>query len=245
MSDPRDQQQESPPQPSPPSPSPLSPRQRPLPQALQPQSPPPAPPSNGSGKTPAELALEREGGEILPQEFRQDKLDYSQIKPIDGPQAAPAQPAAATEAPQQRVIDMRMGVLSPGSAPAPGVPVPPPPSPEQLAFQQTLKDTVNFEVSILNICYGAVKNFVAMNLRLEPLDSADIGKSMWGPGERTPLEVAQPQMTVEVYKSVRQSLREQEQQKPASERKSGPSLTDLAHAAADFVGRLARGNGSP
>lgn len=161
-------------------------------------------------ESPADRRLREEGGEIIPEGFspsgEPEKLDFDRIKPIV--EEIGHGPKHAQESPTARVIEVPGGVLSSAGAPPPGIKASSKPSPEQIAFQQHLDGLVNLEVNIFNTCYGAVRNFVQYRLASEPLDSAELGQSLFGPGQRTPLEQAEPHIAIEVYKAVRQNLRE-------------------------------------
>lgn len=188
---------------APPAEAPLLP-----PQQQPPQQSPPPPPKSPQELSPADKALAEEGGEIIPHELKREPIDFAQVKPVieTDPKAAP--PVANTSA-TQHVIDLTMKEL--GHKRLPGVLDAPPKSAAQLAFEQQLARLINLEVNILNICYGAVHNFVAANLQMQPQDSAELGQSMFGGGVRTPIEQAEPQMAVEVYREVRITMREEQQ----------------------------------
>jgi hypothetical protein len=154
--------------------------------------------------SPADRKLAEEGGELIPGELRADKLDFDKIKPIIE-QTPSAAPTAASDSPQKHVIDVttKDAPLPPGEKP------PAPPSAEEIAFKQGLSSVINFEMNVLNVCYGAVHNLVAMRLQMEPPDSAELGQSMFGAGVRTPIEIAEPHIALEVYRQVRQTMREE------------------------------------
>lgn len=176
------------------------------PQPIPGELPPPQLPHQQAELSPADKKLAEEGGEIIPGELKPETLNFDKIRPVveQNPQAAPP---AATESPKQRVIDLS----TPKDAPLPpGEKPPAPPSAEEIAFKQSLNAIVNLEMNVLNICYGAVHNLVAMRLQMEPPDSAELGQSMFGGGVRPPIEIAEPQMAVEVYRQVRESMRRQE-----------------------------------
>lgn len=169
------------------------------------QQPPPATEASPSRPpTPAEEALAREGGPIIPDDFVPPRADFESLRPVVE-RLAPA-PAAAPDGPTKHVVDLSRGVLH-GGAPPPGTPAELPPSPEQLAFEAALRGEVNFETNIFSAVYGAVRNMVAYWGQITPVDSAEAGQAMFGPGVRTPLEQAEPQIAVEVYRQVRENMR--------------------------------------
>lgn len=164
------------------------------------QTPPPPPDSSkkshssATGKTPADRALEAEGGAIIP--------DFNEVRPtVEGkPADAPA-----------HTVDLTAGVLSPGNVLPPGAVAADVPA-DVAQFQASVSSHVNAELNILNACYAMTRNFVAVQLRNQPPDSAELGESMFGPGKRTPLEMAEPEIALEVYRQVRLNMREEERQ---------------------------------
>jgi len=175
-----------------------------LPQA-PPQAPPPPPRSRE--RSPADLAIEAEGGEILPPEFGgPQSVDFKDLTPVVehlGPG-----PAAAKEGPGQRVIDVPGGVFTPGARP-PGMPEPPGKSKAQIELEEYLEQQINFECNVLDNCLTFVQNMVRARVRMTPLDSADVQQALWGAGARSPLETAEPQLALEVYKNVRRNMRDE------------------------------------
>ena len=191
-----------------PAPPSVAPPETPEPPASPvPQEPPP---SRGT-QTPADRALEAEGGEVLPEGFspqagEPQKLRLDELRPLVEVVGDP--PPEATDAPTKRVIEVQGG---PEAGPAPpGIEPPPEISDEQKAFMATLNASVNLETNVYNACYGAVHTLVGYLLQSQPQDSAELGASMFGGGQRTPLEMAEPQIALEVYRSVRQQMREDE-----------------------------------
>lgn len=109
---------------------------------------------------------------------------------------------------------MQTGVMHPGPAP-PGTPTPSSMSPEEQAYANRLDAHVNNELNVFNACYAATKNLVAHHVSISPLDSAEVGAAQWEAGKRTPLEQAEPQLAIEVFRQVRQSMREEEKNEMA------------------------------
>jgi hypothetical protein len=139
-------------------------------------------------------------------------LDFKTQKPVA---AAPA--AAPADRKPIEVQGVAGGARPDGTAggpkgqpPVPGVAPAVPPSAEEMAHIAALDANVNYEVNVYRLCYHAVHEMVLMRLREDPMDSADIGQGIWGAGKRTPLEKSEPRIAVEVYRQVRQSLREGE-----------------------------------
>lgn len=107
------------------------------------------------------------------------------------------------------------GVMSGEGPRPPGMAEPPQASAEQLAVLQRIDGEINFELNVLNMCYGATHNFVSTWQRSQPPDSAEIGEAMFGAGKRTPIELAEPEMALEVYRQVRANMRANESQAQA------------------------------
>lgn len=196
---PQPEQRPPPPPPPPPRPEPSAP-----PGPAEPPSEPPCPP----GKTPADLALEAEGGEIIPAEFSKGPppLDFASVRPIAAEAPKPAAGPRGIDASPPPIPVLGEA----GGPPVPGMAPPGPPSAEEVAFMARLTRHVNVEVNIFKVCLDAVHNYVQFRLRTEPPDSAEVGESMFGPGKRTPLENAVPEVAAEVYRQVRLSMREED-----------------------------------
>lgn len=173
------------------------------------QAPPQQPPS--PPLSPADRLLAAEGGPITPGAFVAEPIDYSKVTPLPDQNRAGA-PQEAAASPPPHVIDLTAKMGNP-TPPPPGTPEAQSKTADQIAFEERLSNHVNFEVNILNVCYGAVHNFVSMRSAMEPVDSADLGNSMFGPGNRTPIEHAVPQIAIEVYKEVRHALREDDKRR--------------------------------
>ena len=177
------------------------------PESPAPQEPPPA----QGEKTPADLALERDGGEIVPEGFSAKgepaPLDFDKLRPVVEEVGPP--PPEAPDSPAQHVIDVQQGSAKAGPAP-PGVEPLAPPSPEQQAFVDGLNASINLETNVYHACYGAVHNVVNYLIQSQPQDSAELGQSLFGAGVRSPLEQAEPQIAMEVYRQVRENMREDE-----------------------------------
>lgn len=159
---------------------------QPSPAPLPATAPPPS-----KGKTAADLAIEREGGEIVP--------SFNEVKPVAG---APPPAAAPT------TLDVSAGVLSTGASP-PGAAVGAPPGQDE--FMVRVSGHVNAELNVLHACYQLTKRFVTLQVQQSPADTADVGNPMMGPGQRSPIELAEPQIALEVYRQVRLNMREDEQ----------------------------------
>jgi hypothetical protein len=86
-------------------------------------------------------------------------------------------------------------------------PTPPPETPEQIAWKEALAARINVELNIYHACCTSIRNLVNSLLATMPQDSADIGEGQWGPGKRTPLENAEPEIALEVYRQVKAELR--------------------------------------
>ena len=95
-----------------------------------------------------------------------------------------------------------------------GPPTPPPPPPqsaEELQWKQRLASSINLELNIYHSCFMSVRKMTADIIASQPLDAADVGSSMEKP-TRSPLEIAEPQIAIEVYRQVRRNMREEERQ---------------------------------
>lgn len=152
--------------------------------------------SSDGGKTPADLALEKDGGEIIPDEFRPKPL------PLASPPGASAAP-----------VDV------PGAEQVSGdpAPKPPPESAEQIAWKGRLSGHINLELNVLNSCARSVRNLINQLVAEQPADSADIAEGQWGAGKRTPLEEKEPDIVLEVYRHVRRRMDEEERRKREDE----------------------------
>lgn len=120
-------------------------------------------------KTPADILLEREGGEIIPEEFLQT------VPPRD----QNAKPDTSYHKAQQ--------ILPPDFYEGP--------------VGKLLKE----EIQMFDSCYLAVKDMVAFRMRTDRLDAADFAQ--WEAGRRSPLEAAEPQIAIEVYRQIREEMR--------------------------------------
>lgn len=161
------------------------------------------------------MAIKAAGGEIVPAEWSgvPASLDFREILPV------PSQAPATT--PERAPIEVKgaAGKAEPrqGQPPVPGVQAPAPVSPEEQAHLRYLDRTVNYEVNVFRLCHHAVHEMVLLRVREEPPDVAEMGSGM-GPATRTPLELAEPQIAVEVYRQVRASMREAERPQPLADR---------------------------
>lgn len=184
-----------PPPPERPSPQPIPQMGRPLP-VKQPPLP------EETGRTPADLALEREGGEIIPEEFRPKapeppkSVDFSKVTPM------PVEPAPA--APREEIKVDKASPVQGNPAPEP-----PPKSPEQVQWETELAGRINVELNIYHSCFQSTRRMVNVLLASMPADSADIGEGQWTGGKRTPLENAEPEIALEVYRQVRREMRQE------------------------------------
>jgi len=163
-------------------------------------------------KSPADIALEADGGAISPGEMSKTPkpLTFEEMKPVVKEIAKGVTTDLLERKPIPKPVEAATGVLKQGTLP-PGGEKPPPPVPYyKLDFFGRVDAQVNFEVNVLNMCYTATHNFVQFQQDRNPLDSADIGQATWGAGTRSPIEQAEPQMAVEVYRQVRLNLREEE-----------------------------------
>ena len=151
--------------------------------------------------TPAERKLAEEGGPIAPGLPERESLDFKDGAPTiqkNGPPIPASSPA----------IDASRGVLSAGTNAPPGYKAQKK-SPEQIAFEASLGYSINYELWVFNSCLMSVKNMVREVLSTEPPDAAEFGQ--FSAGKRTPLEIAEPYIAIEVYRQVRRQLREEEE----------------------------------
>jgi len=74
------------------------------------------------------------------------------------------------------------------------------------------------EANIFSLCYDAAKQVVIHQAASEMRDAVTIGEAMFQPGIRTPLETAVPQIAIEIYKNVRQEMRDQKKPKPGKKK---------------------------
>jgi hypothetical protein len=130
------------------------------------------------------------GGEIVPEEFQAKPLPISE---------APAAPREATEVPGGRELK---------GNPAP---TPPPETAEQAEFREQLAQKINLELNIYNNCFLSVRNMVNRIVATTPMDAADLGEAQWSAGRRSPIEAAEPEIALEVYRQVRRNMREEEE----------------------------------
>jgi hypothetical protein len=187
--------------PPPPPQLPEIPKQgRPLPVLAQRETPPstqgqaetglPQVPSN-SEPTPADKALAAMGGDIVPPEF--------QAKPL---------PVADNPAAKKDTVEV------PGGREIQGNPAPPPPveTEEQKAWREQLAGLINVELNIYNNCFRSVRNMVNQIVASTPMDAADLGEAQWSAGKRSPIEQAEPEIALEVYRQVRLEMRASEKE---------------------------------
>ena len=73
------------------------------------------------------------------------------------------------------------------------------------------------EANIFSLCYEAAKDVVSHHQADEMRDAVSIGESIFAPGSRTPLEASVPQIAIEIYRNVRQEMRDRK--KPAGRSK--------------------------
>lgn len=147
-------------------------------------------------ESPADKALAEQGGEIIPEEF-----------------GGKALPVATAPTAQPREIDVPNAREVKGAA----APELPPESPEQLRWKENLARLINLELNVYNSCFESTRRMVNILLASMPADSADIGEGQWGPGKRTPLELAEPEIALEVYRQVRGNMHEQERREREDE----------------------------
>jgi hypothetical protein len=178
----------------------------------------PAPPDPATGPTPADKALEDQGGEIIPEEFRAKSLPV-----VENP---------ATSRKDIDVPDARQLNEDPA-------PLPPPDSPAQVAWKQNLAGLINVELNIFNACARSVRNLVNSLIAELPVDSADIGEGQFSGGKRQPLEVQEPIIALEVYKQVRRNMRDEEKRQEESELEALRALVSRA-LGPDYKRRLRR-----
>lgn len=149
------------------------------------ESRPPLLPENG--ETPADQALAAAGGEIIPSLFGGKPLPVEKPKPASAP----------IDAPDASVVE--------GEA----APKPPPETAEQKAWRENLAGIINVELNIYHSCFKSVRNMVNLIVATTPQDSADLGEANWSAGKRSPIEQAEPEIALEVYRQVRQNMREE------------------------------------
>lgn len=112
--------------------------------------------------------------------------------------------------PKSVVIKVEEGAVSTGKAPPPGSEKAAPRSPEQIARDHRLLDAINMELGIFDSVLNSVKRMIRTQVSRDPLDSAEIGQGLFGPGVRTPLEQSEPYIAIEVYRQVRRNIREED-----------------------------------
>jgi hypothetical protein len=177
--------------------------------------------------------MEREGGEVIPDWTAPAKEDmappaekpaptFDELKP----QPAPAgTPAPAAPAPKPVVMDgaRPVAVLGEGGPLPPGMSPAPQQSPEEAALLQQIDREINFELNVLNMCYGATRNLISRLKAGQPPDIAEFNQ--FTSEKRTPLELAEPQIALDVYRQVRESLRHAERARaPAAAPKDALSV---------------------
>ena len=172
----------------------------PIPQPAAKTDPQPSKlPENGAAAKP-------EPEEIVPAEWKPPPpVDFAEILP-KATEPAPS-PASARAPIELRGVDHSPAAGGPGAT-VPGVKPPVPPSPAEQAHILYLDRAINYEVNVYRLCFHAVHEAVLLRLHETPPDSADF--DMWGPGKRSPLEIAEPHIAIEVYRQVRESARADE-----------------------------------
>lgn len=157
--------------------------------------------------SPAEKRLREEGGVIMPgpEEFTSTG---TQVDPEDPAETIDARslgleiPEAPGRAPvPSPSFDVSKGLVRPEDSPMHGM------SAGDRAYHQSTAHRVNVEMNLFATVFRAVRNFVNEKIRSEPPDSAELGQSMFGPGQRTPLEQSEPYIAIEVYREVKRSMR--------------------------------------
>jgi len=150
-----------------------------------------------------------EGGEVVP-DFTEPTVKpaptFEELKPTPAP--AGAVPSAPPLPPKNPVVmkgARPVGVMSSEGPRPPGMAPPPKETPEQAALVQQIDQEINFELNVLHMCYGATRNLINRLRQGQPPDAADFAQ--FSAEKRTPLEIAEPQMALEVYRQVRDSLR--------------------------------------
>jgi hypothetical protein len=124
--------------------------------------------------------------------------------------ARPSEPVKKVELPKVRVPDQPATPFPTGAgAPPPGFNMPESGNAAE-AFIVKMSPIVNFEANVFNLCYEAALGVLAHQRPGEMRDAVAIGESLYGAGSRTPLELAVPQIAIEIYRNVRQELRAQE-----------------------------------
>ena len=155
------------------------------------------------------------GEDVIPKEFSHlapkepARLDFESMKPVvQKVESAPKGALRWKLHPDAEDRTIKAENIGSGKKFPMGIEPPPEPTKEEIAFKENLSRLINLEMNIFNSCYVSVKQLVGMHLRQEPADSADLGESMWGPGKRSPLELEEPRIAMEIYKEVRKSMRE-------------------------------------
>lgn len=187
--------------------------------------------------SPAEKLMQKEGGELIPKELGGTGADPSaavlKLSPEQSRKAAmftsqpppdeagsPGNPGGRPpfeftdhtmqSPPKSVVIKVEEGAVSTGKAPPPGSEKAAPRSPEQIARDHRLLDAINMELGIFDSVLNSVKRMIRTQVSRDPLDSAEIGQGLFGPGVRTPLEQSEPYIAIEVYRQVRRNIREED-----------------------------------
>lgn len=150
-----------------------------------------------------------EGGEVVP-DFTEPATKpaptFEELKPTPAP--AGSVPTSPPVPPQKAVVmeGVRpVPVMSTAGPRPPGMAEPPKDSPEQVALLQQIDSEINFELNVLHMCYGATRNLINRLKAGQPPDVAEFAQ--FGSEKRTPIEMAEPQMALEVYRQVRENLR--------------------------------------
>lgn len=107
-----------------------------------------------------------------------------------------------------------VGVMAEGGPLPPGVAASPKRSAEEDALIQDIDREINFELNVLNMCYGATRNLIARLRQGQPPDIAEFNQ--FTSEKRTPLELAEPQIALDVYRQVRETLRHAERARAAA-----------------------------
>lgn len=152
---------------------------------------------------------------------------------LSSPALPPSSGEPNPEAPAIEILTVIPAEVSSPQAPlvvkAEGGPLSGPPqpeenlNPEQLQYQGRVMRHVNRESYIFSLCYETVREFVVHALATQVGDSAELAESMFGGGKRTPLEIAEPQIAIELYKEVRHSMRDEEERFDRQEKKGDGS----------------------
>jgi hypothetical protein len=136
----------------------------------------------------------------MPEEFRPKtpepakSIDFSKVTPMPQPT-----PAGAKEE-----IAVKASPVQGNAAPEPA-----PKSPEQIEWETQLAGRINVELNIYNACFHSTRRMVNLIVATTPADSADIGEGQWSGGKRTPVEAAEPEIALEVYRQVRREMRDE------------------------------------